>query len=96
MISADDFDTAIVLGMASNAMEYYARNGSEKRKQNAIDLIKEAAERLGFDLVPRKSAAILHAEAIAGVTAEEPAAVTAEPGFDGRDNTSIEDNIWSR
>lgn len=80
MIDRFDHDTAIILGMASTAMAYHARNGGDDSRMMAVARLKEAAERLGFDLVPRKTPAEAHAEALAK----------------GRAEDAIEDNLWSR
>lgn len=59
-----------------------------------IESLMTAADYLGFDLVKRQTVDDKALEMHFSDGAIP--AVTDDPGFDGRDNSSIEDNLWSR
>lgn len=84
MINSFDHDTAIIIGLAEHAMAYHARNGGAESREMAVARMKEAADRLGFDMVPRKTPAQLHDEAVAARKAEDDggAADAAAHGVD--------------
>lgn len=53
----------------------------------------KAAAALGFDLVKRPA---VDEAALEMHFSDGALPVTDKPGFDGRDNSSIDDNVWSR
>ena len=83
MIDGYDYDTSIIIGRAAHAMDYHARNGGDESKARTVELMKQAAERLGFDLIPRQTPAEAH-----------EAAISARRAEDGPEQ--IEDMEWSR
>jgi hypothetical protein len=59
----------------------------------AIADMTNAAAALGFDLVKRPA---VDEAALEMHFSDGALPVTSEPGFDSRDNSSIDDNVWSR
>jgi len=59
----------------------------------AEEHLAKCAASLGFDLVPRQT---VDEKALEMHFSDGALPVTDKPGFDGRDNSSIDDNVWSR
>lgn len=94
-------DLSIITSYTSDAARYFAMSLADAYKSNtpsvwmdaAITDFKKAAEMLGFDLVKRPA---VDESALSMHFSDGALPVTDKPGFDGRDNSSIDDNVWSR
>lgn len=94
-------DLSIITSYTSDAARYFAMSLADAYKGNAtsvwmdgaIEVFKKAAETLGFDLVKRPA---VDEAALEMHFSDGALPVTDKPGFDARDNSSIDDNVWSR